>query len=171
MFTSSVRRRLILASVLLVLAGLLLPAMSAVLRLRTGTVGASVGLTGAPTGLEDVCVAAGPGVSHPEAEASVSAQGLVRLLHLLQACEHCAQAPLASALPLPDAPDLPDLAPQVRALRFAAFEAGTLRRPAFLRPAGRRRQGRCGSRCARTARPASSTGARSRPTAARRPAA
>ena len=31
MFTSSVRRRLILASVLLVLAGLLLPAMSAVL--------------------------------------------------------------------------------------------------------------------------------------------
>ena len=136
MFTSSVRRRLILASVLLVLAGLLLPAMSAVLRLRTGTVGASVGLTGAPTGLEDVCVAAGPGVSHPEAEASVSAQGLVRLLHLLQACEHCAQAPLASALPLPEAPDVGP-APQVRAVPLAAVEAGPLRRPAFLRPASR----------------------------------
>jgi hypothetical protein len=137
MFTSSVRRRLILASVLLVLAGLLLPAMSAVLQLRAQPVPVSVGRAGMPVGLDDLCVTAGTMAQQPAAEAPAPAQGLIRLLHLLQACEHCAQAPLASALPLPDAPDLPDLPPQVRAVRFAAFEAGTLRRPAFLRPVGR----------------------------------
>lgn len=137
MFTSSVRRRLILASVLLVLAGLLLPAMSAVLRLRAEPAWAPVGRVGVPMGLDDVCVAAGTTTLYPTTEAPAPAWDLIRLLHLLQACEHCAQAPLASALPLPDAPGLPDPAPQVRALRFAAFEAGTLRRPAFLRPAGR----------------------------------
>ena len=129
MFTSLVRRRLIWASVLLVLAALLLPAMSAVLRLRAESAPGIVGL-------KDLCVAAGPGASHPAAETASADPGLVRLLHLLQACEHCAQAPLASALPLPDAPDVGP-APQVRAVPLAAVEAGPLRRPAFLRPAGR----------------------------------
>lgn len=80
----------------------------------------------------DWCLGSEAGVVHAdELHAVEQAVVLEATLEHLKACDFCDQAPLSVAMPLPALPILPALPPGLGEVRFTAYAAGLLRRPAF----------------------------------------
>lgn len=135
MWRSSLHRLVSLTGIVLVLLNVLVPTISHALRAHDPAVKrAHHEMVLAIAG--DWCVIAGE-AKHSDLQAIENAVALDATLRHLKACDFCADAPLAVALPPQVFQGIAPHAATSTSVRFAAFAAELLRRPPHPVPASR----------------------------------
>ncbi len=133
MWRKSLQKLLNKVGILLILFNVLAPTVSHALRLQDPSLGQRQ-QTLALAMAGDWCVAAGQ-VGPDEFKTLQHAVSLSQTLDHLKACDFCDDAPVSTALPMSF--NLGWCAPPVESIRFKAYAAEILRRPAYQLPESR----------------------------------